>query len=75
MHWQAGFAIHAVAGFDHVVLYVAANPVLWTKERSQLNVSVVVREVSSMTIRVIDGGLIADQSDARASKHGMAFFK
>jgi hypothetical protein len=75
MHRQAGFAIHAVAGFDHVVLNVAANSVLWTKERPQLNVSVIMQEVSSMAIRVIDGGLVADQSNARTANRRMAFFK
>jgi hypothetical protein len=38
MDRQARLAIDAVTSFDHVVLNVAANSVLWTKQRSQLNV-------------------------------------
>jgi hypothetical protein len=64
-----------VTGLDHVVLDVAANSVLRAKQSSQLDLWVFVDEIGSVTIRVIDGCLIADQPNARVSKCRMAFFK
>src|SRR6185369_12197070 len=40
MDRQTRFAIDAMTGFDHVVLDVAANSVLWAKQSSQLDVGV-----------------------------------
>jgi len=54
--------------FDHVVLHVAADSVLWTEERTQIDIRMVVQQVRSVTIRVIDGRLITDQTDTRATQ-------
>jgi hypothetical protein len=54
MDRQSRFAIDAVACFDHVVLHVAANSVLWSEERTEIDIRMVVQQISSVTIRVID---------------------
>jgi hypothetical protein len=54
MNGQTGFAIDAVACFDHVVLHVAANTVLRTEQRAQIDPRVTVQQVRGVTIRMID---------------------
>ena len=73
MDRQTGLAIDAVTGLDHVVLDVATYSVLWAKQRSQSNVSMLVQQVRSVAIPVIDRRLIADQSDTRASQGRIVF--
>ena len=72
MDWQTGFTIDAVAGFDHVVLHVAANAVLWTKQRAQIDVWMIVKKIGGVMKVVIDGCLIADQPGASAFQQYLA---
>jgi hypothetical protein len=64
-----------MTSFDHVVLDVAANSVLWTEECAQVDVRVVVQQVRSMAVGMIDGSLIADQTNAGAANIRVTFFK
>jgi hypothetical protein len=75
MDRQAGFAIDTVCRLDHVVLHVAANAVLWTKERNQVDVGMLVQKISGVMKTVIDGSLVADESDACAFEQRRAIFK
>jgi hypothetical protein len=60
-----------MTGFDHVVLNVAADSVLWTKERRQLDLGVLVKQIGCMAETMVDRCLIADQSDACAANSPM----
>jgi hypothetical protein len=51
---------------NHVVLYVATNAVLRTKECAKIDVGMFVKEIGSMLVAVVDRGLIANETDARA---------
>jgi hypothetical protein len=75
MNGQAGFAIDAVAGLDHVVLDVAAYSVLRTKQRCQLNVSMLVQQVGGVTKSVIDRRLITNQPNALILESAIPLFK
>jgi hypothetical protein len=48
MHWQCGLAIDAVTSFDHIVLNVAANSMLGTKQSAQLDLRMLVQEIRSV---------------------------
>jgi hypothetical protein len=54
MDWQTRFAIEAMTGFDHIVLDVAANSMLWTKQGPQLDVGMLVEKIRSVMIGMID---------------------
>jgi hypothetical protein len=75
MDWESGLAIEAVTGLDHVVLHVTPNAVLRTEQRAQIDIRMVMQQVSRVTIRVIDRCLIADQTNTRATKVRMTIFK
>jgi hypothetical protein len=60
MNRQTRFAIYGMTGFDHVVLNVTADSVLWTKERRQLDLRVLVKQIGGMAETMIDRCLIAD---------------
>jgi hypothetical protein len=53
---------------DHVVLYVASYSVLRSKQRGELDVGVLVKEIGDVTQIVVDGRLITNQTNARAAQ-------
>jgi hypothetical protein len=75
MDGQAGFAIELVTRIRSCCPARRRESVLGAEQSSQFDVRVFVDQVRRVTIGVIDGGLVADQSNARASNGGMAFFK
>jgi hypothetical protein len=73
MDWQASLSIDTVSGLDHVVLNVATNSVLRTKQRFQLNAIMLMQQIRSVVKPVIDRCLIADQSNARTANPRTVF--
>src|SRR4030095_10524124 len=63
---HAGFAIHGVICLDHIVLDIATNSVLRTKQSLQINIGMFVEEIGCMLIAMTDRGLIANQPDTRS---------
>ena len=63
-------AIEAVTSLDHVVLNIAANSMLRTKQRTQVDLRMMMQKIGSVLIAVIDRCLIADQSHSRATYQG-----
>jgi len=50
-----------VSRLDHVVLHVTAYPVLWTKQRCEIDRRMIEQEICRVAERVIDRSLIADK--------------
>jgi hypothetical protein len=75
MHGQSGFRIDAMTRFDHVVLHVAADSVLWSKQRAEFYVGMVVQEIGGVMVRMVNGCLVANQSHPRTSNRGVTFLK
>jgi hypothetical protein len=75
MDRETRLAIDTVPSLNHVVLNVATYSVLWTEERSQLNVSMFVQQVRSMTKAMVNRRLITDQPHPRTLNSRMPFFK
>ena len=63
---QASLAIGRVTGLDHIVLYVPADAVLWTKQRRDIDVRMFVKQVRDVAKAVIDRCLITNQTDTCA---------
>jgi hypothetical protein len=59
-------SIDGVGRLDHVVLNVAANSVLRSEERSEIDLRMIEEEIGGVMEAVIDGSLVTDESHARA---------
>src|SRR5262249_6243992 len=59
--------------FDHIVLSFAANAVLRTEKRRQINVRMMVKKVRGVPETVINRRRIADQPDARPANDRKSF--
>ncbi|MDX6528282.1 MAG: hypothetical protein QOH41_572 [Blastocatellia bacterium] len=65
---QSSLSIGGVPRLNHIVLYVAANPVLGTKERCEIDVRVFVEEIGDVVKAVIYRSLVAHKANPRTSQ-------
>src|SRR2546425_752213 len=54
INWNVSLTIDSVRCLDHVVLHVAANSVLWSEQSREVNSRMIVKQIGSVTKRMID---------------------